>query len=363
MRIPFPRIPVDVPARPVAILRSRRAPAAVLGILLAACGGDGSGGGPVVPDSRLPVPAAETREVPGYPDRAVLLFGPGTQAGPVPLVLVLHGGASNPEGMRRIACPGGDVQSPDCLDRMGAAAGVAVAYPSGNLIGGSWGRARTWNAGGGVDGWKCVSGPACFTHADDVAYLAAVVDDLASTYAIDRSRVFATGLSNGGAMSYRLACDSDLVSAIAPVSGANQLAAAASCTPSGPVSVLHFHGTADPCWPFDGGPGGCIDPTPGVFVGVEESLSGTAGLLGCRPDPSSEPMPDTEPDGMTSARLRWQGCAGRARLEMLRVSGGGHTWPGGYQYLPPRNVGPMTSDFDANEEILRFFRDAPARTR
>ncbi|MFM7143198.1 MAG: alpha/beta hydrolase family esterase, partial [Alphaproteobacteria bacterium] len=173
-----------------------------------------------------------------------------------------------------------------------------------------------------------MSGPACFTHTDDVAYLAAVVDDLASTYAIDRSRVFATGLSNGGAMSYRLACDSDLVSAIAPVSGANQLAAAASCTPSGPVSVLHVHGTADPCWPFDGGPGGCIDPTPGVFVGVEESLSGTAGLLGCRPDPSSEPMPDTEPDGMTSTRLRWQGCAGRARLEMLRVSGGGHTWPG-----------------------------------
>ena len=340
--------------------RVRRAVAAALCAMIPAC----SDGGPASPpDLRPPVPEAETREVPGYTDRAVLLFGPGRQDGPVPLVLVLHGGASNPEGMRRIACPGGDLSSPGCLDRMGAAAGVAVAYPAGGLIGGSWGRARTWNAGGGVDGWKCVSGPACFAGADDIAYLEAVVDDLASTYAIDRGRVFATGLSNGAAMSYRLACDSDLVAAIAPVSGANQLAAARGCTPPRPVSVLHFHGTADPCWPYDGGPGGCIDPTPGAFVGVTESLSGTAAALGCRPDPSSEPLPDTVADGMTTTRFEWHDCTDRARLEMLQVAGGGHTWPSGYQYLPVVNVGPMTTDMSANDEILSFFREVVPASR
>lgn len=317
---------------------------------LVACG---EGGGRL--DPRPPVPEAETREVPGYPDRAVLLFGPGPQAGPVPLVLALHGGASTPEGMRRIACPDGDLASTGCLERMAAAAGVAVAYPSGVLVGGAWGRARTWNAGGGIDGWKCVSGPACLAGADDVAYLAAVVEDLASSYAIDRARVFATGLSNGAAMSYRLACASDLVAAIAPVSGANQLAAAQGCTPSRRVSVLHVHGTADPCWAFDGGPGGCIDPTPGVFVGVEESLAGTAAALRCRAEPVTGTLPDLVSDGTTTTRLTWRGCDDGARLELLRVDGGGHTWPSGLQYLPATAVGAMTTDFSANAEILNFF--------
>ena len=341
-------------ARPCRGGRPRDAAAVVLCAVLAGCSDQGQVG---VEDPRLPVPAAETREVPGYPDRAVLLFGPAPQAGPMPLVLVLHGGASNPEGMRRIACPGGDTESPECLDRLAAAAGIAVAYPSGGLIGGSWGRARTWNAGGGIDGWKCVSGPACFADADDVAYVTAVVEDLATTYAIDRTQVFVTGLSNGAAMSYRLACDSDLVRAIAPVSGANQLAAAQGCSRKLAPSVLHIHGTADPCWPFQGGPGGCIDPTPGAFVGVEETLAGTAADLGCERAPSSEPLPDPATDGMTTTRVEWRGCDDGKRLVLLRVSGGGHTWPRGYQYLPATNVGPMTSDFSANEQILDFFRD------
>ncbi|MBU6281221.1 hypothetical protein KGQ64_03185 [bacterium] len=346
---------------PLRSARTRSSAAAV--VLFATLAGCGDGDRPSAADPRPPVPEAETREVPGYPDRGVLLFGPAAQGGPVPLVLVLHGGASHPEGMRRITCPGGDLGSPGCLDRVAAAAGFAVAYPSGGLIGGSWGRARTWNAGGGLEGWKCVSGPACFARADDVGYLAAVVDDLATHYAIDRARVFATGLSNGGAMSYRLACESDLVVAIAPVSGANQLAAAQGCSPGRPVSTLHFHGTADPCWPFEGGPGGCIDPTPGNFVGVEASLDATAASLDCGPVPSSHPLPDTAADGMTTTRLRWQGCAGGSRLELLRVSGGGHTWPGGFQYLPVVNVGGQTSDFEANAEIVGFFRGADPTPR
>jgi len=338
----------------------RHATTVALCAALAGCGDDGR---TFAADPRPPVPEAETREIPGYPDRPVLLFGPVSQTGPVPLVLVLHGGASNPEGMRRITCPGGDLESPGCLDRVAAAAGFAVAYPSGGLIGGSWGRARTWNAGGGLDGWKCVSGPACFNRADDVGYLAAVVDDLATHHAIDRARVVATGLSNGGAMSYRVACESDLVVAIAPVAGANQLAAAQGCSPRRPVSTLHVHGTADPCWPLDGGAGGCIDPSPGNFVGVEVSLDATAAKLGCEAAPSSEPVPDSAADGMTTTRLRWQGCRGASRLEFLRVSGGGHTWPGGFQYLPVANVGAGTSDFDANAEIMGFFRGVPSVSR
>ena len=98
-------------------------------------------------------------------------------------------------------------------------------------------------------------------------------------------------------------------------------------------------------------------------MGVEASLDATAASLDCEPAPSSEPVPDTDVDGMTTTRLRWQGCAGGSRLEPLRVLGGGHTWPGGFQYLPVVNVGAQTSDFDANAEILGFFRSAESTPR
>ena len=187
--------------------------------------------------------------------------------------------------MRRLVCPGGDLESAGCLDRVALAAGMAVVFPNGSnapvarlLL--SRGGIRTWNAGGGRDGATCVSGDACKRDVDDVGYVRALLADVGRRIAVDPKRVFATGFSNGAALAHRLACEAaDLFAAVAPVSGENQ-AALAACAPSRPVAVLSIHGTLDRCWPYAGGAGACI--ATGRYVSVEETLAGWAARNGCR---------------------------------------------------------------------------------
>jgi polyhydroxybutyrate depolymerase len=79
-----------------------------------------------------------------------------------------------------------------------------------------------------------------------------MLDHLVAWLNIDTGRVYFTGLSNGGAMSHRIACElSDRVTAIAAVGGANQFSTAAPCDPQLPVAVMQIHGTEDPCWTYE----------------------------------------------------------------------------------------------------------------
>ena len=106
-----------------------------------------------------------THAVPGWTDRDYDLSLPASPRRPLPVLVVFHGGAGNKDNMRRLACPGGDLASPDCLDRVALAAGMAVVLPNGsNEPGGRLlgrGGIRTWNAGGGRGDAVCVSGDAC----------------------------------------------------------------------------------------------------------------------------------------------------------------------------------------------------------
>lgn len=301
-------------------------------------------GGPTIAECALP----------GWEDRAYDIVLPLDYDGehPVPLLLALHGGGGNKEGAARVTCPDGDPDDPACLHRHAQDNGYALVLPNGTGFG-LRPELRTWNAGGGQGGWRCVSGKACQRDIDDVAFFQDLLDDVQGRAAIDPSRVYATGLSNGGAMSHRLACElSDRVAAIAAVGGANQLGAAQGCAPEHPVAVLQIHGTNDPCWQYEGGPpdcpvGGGDDP----HIGVEASNAQWAARLGCTGDPSEEALPDTAQDGTMTTRLRWSGCA--APLEHLRVEGGGHTWPDGEPYLPRRVVGRVERDW-GNEQLWAF---------
>ncbi|MEZ4470106.1 MAG: hypothetical protein R3F60_04715 [bacterium] len=158
----------------------------------------------------------------------------------------------------------------------------------------------TWNAG-------VCCGAAMTSGADDVGFVAAMVDELAAALCVDR--VFATGLSNGGFFAHRLACDrADLVEGIAPVAGTLGVL----CQPSRPVPVLHFHGTGDQVVPYEGFFG---------FVSVAETMAAWARANGCR---------DARDAVFTQGDVRceaWQGCA--APVVLCTVEGGGHTWPGG----------------------------------
>ena len=330
----------------------------------------GSGDPPPTPPVAAACPAGAiasgaadaTFALAGWHDRGYDLVLPASHVcgRPIAVVLVLHGGGGNKEGMRKLACADGDVASPECLHRVAAAAGMAVVFangsngPGGKLL--NKNGVRTWNAGGGQDGAICVSGFACTRGIDDIAYVRALVADLATRIAVDPKRVFATGISNGAAMSHRLACQAaDVVAAIAPVAGQNQFALA-GCTPSQPVAVLDIHGTLDACWPYAGGEGGCLQR--GRYVAVASTLAGWAARNGCDATPTATalaPLAGVR-DGTSVVRHDYTGCVADGALAHLEVVGNGHYWPRGHAYARGAVAGGvMSRQLDTGRAIVDFF--------
>ena len=310
-----------------------------------ASGGGGGGGF----DGGL-APGTYTRTMPAWPDRSYDVEVPGGFDGGAgyPVLLVLHGGGGNRSAARRTACPNGVLTSPNCLDALALARGYLVVMPDGTgatLLPNE----RTWNSGGGANGWQCVSGNACKSNVDELGYFTDLLDDLASVVPADLSRVYSTGLSNGASMSERLGCQFPNVRAIAVVAGGNQYSTTQSC--AAVKSVLEIHGTADPCWPFDGGAVSCLDTNPGSKISVAQTLALWSANDGCDGGETDTALPDSTNDG-TNTVHRVFAC-GAASLELYEVVDGGHTWPGGFPYS--NMVGITATDWAANPVILDFF--------
>jgi polyhydroxybutyrate depolymerase len=299
------------------------------------------------------------RDVPGWPGRPYELYLPSNYGdlAVVPLIVSIHGGGGNSRAQRRLSCPGGELQDPGCMSSIADREGFAVAFPNGtgarifhNL--------RTWNAGGGRDGYQCVSGKACIDGIDDVAYFKALLDDIGSTFQIDVSAVYVTGMSNGAAMAHRLACElPERIAGIAPVAGANQYATVAPCTAS--MAVMQIHGDADRCWTYVGGEISCLDGNPGAKTSVTETMSDWARRSECEGAPVVEQIPDTHADGTSTTVHRYQGC--KKPVTLFLIQNGGHTWPGGHQYFRERRIGKMSRDFSASEAIVKFFKTLRAQ--
>jgi polyhydroxybutyrate depolymerase len=277
-------------------------------------------------------------------------------ARPTPVIIALHGGGGSADAAARTSCPDGDVESPDCLHALAGREGMAVVYPNGSsarLLR----KLRTWNAGGGNGQWQCVSGHACRNGVDDIAYFRALLADLSRRVGIDRRRVYATGLSNGAAMSHRLGCEmAESITAIAAVSGANQFSTVADCSPVRPLPVLQIHGTADACWAYEGGSNACAQRDGKLKASVSRTVADWVRANGCDASPATDALPDTVADGTRSLRETYGGCSGDATVVLIRVEGGGHGWPGGYAYLPERRIGPIARDFSASRVIVDFFK-------
>jgi polyhydroxybutyrate depolymerase len=299
-------------------------------------------------------------QVPGWRDRDYILqlpasYDPGRR---YPLILALHGGGGDKEGANPLTCEDGDEASANCLAQVAGREGFIIAFPDGtaNALG-----FRTWNQGGeGDDTLQCPH--ACEQGIDDVAYVSALLDDIEAVASVDPRRIYATGFSNGAGMSHRLACElGDRLAAVAPVSGANQFAGAATCAPGRPVPILAIHGRTDPCWPYDGGAGTCLEVQEGNYVAVEPSMIGDADAPGwalrngCDPAPISTPLADTVDDGTSATLTSFSGCA--AETALITVEGAGHTWPGGDQYLKVETIGGLSRDFSASERIVAFFAE------
>lgn len=307
-------------------------------------------------------PGDYVRNVPGWPDRPYDLHVPhtGGAAAPLPVVLVVHGGGGNSEAMEKLTCPGGDLASSGCFTNMADRMGFVVVYPNGTSHVVSGHALRTWNAGGGEKGWSCISGVACKEDVDDIAYFQALLRDLHTVVNVDDRRIYATGISNGGAMVHRLACQlSGTIAAIAPVAGGNQFSAIADCQPERPVPVLEIQGTADPIWPYNGGPGSGISiilgASPGRKIAIPTTVADWATRDGCRGDAQRTTLPAAVNDDTSVVRKVYPSCNRGADVVLYDVVNGGHAWPEGWQYFPVSLVGKTTGNLNANQVILDFF--------
>jgi polyhydroxybutyrate depolymerase len=237
-----------------------------------------------------------------------------------PLVISLHGAGIWPAVQR-------DVSGWNAL---ADEEGFLVVYPSGMTTAGP----RIWHMFPGE------------RMQEDVRFIGDLIDSLASRYRIDRARVYANGLSNGGGMSFVLSCTMrDRIAAVGMV-GAALLTPFEWCPDRRPMPMIAFHGTADTAAPYAGGPS-WVSSAP--FQGVETFTARWAARNQCAA------VPDESRVAEDVTRRGYRGCAADAPVLLYTVEGGGHTWPGGGA-LPEWFVGRTTRSIDATREMWAFFR-------
>lgn len=272
-------------------------------------------------------PGDSTRSISyGGVERTYLLHVPGAYDGtrPVPLVLALHGIGLDASEMARISG----------LSAQADASGFVVAYPNGT------GLQKSWNGG------HCC-GEAAKNNVDDVGFVRALIDELATLLSIDPARVYVTGFSNGAIMAYRLACQlSDRVAAVAPVSATQIREDQQACQPGRSVSVIHFHGTADRLNPYNGG----TTAAGFQFVPVEEAMGFWAGRNEC----------PGQPKRSEAGKVRHEvlgPCSQNSTVELYTITDGEHAWPGGEAVNP--QVGEPTHEISATPLMWEFFAAHP----
>jgi polyhydroxybutyrate depolymerase len=263
-------------------------------------------------------------------DRSYLLLAPPPSTNPAALVVVLHGGGGSPETM--IARWADKARE----------AGLVIAAPKGI---GRNGRMGTWNAGG-------CCGEAMSRQADDIGFIGAIIDDVVTRVRIDPSRVYVTGFSNGGMLTYRVAIAlSQRIAAAAVVSGA---LFGDEVMPQTPVPMLIMHGDQDPVVGFNGG----TSPTRFVaraqtmpFQPVQNAVNFWHTANGCTARASTARAGiEIESSG---------GCRGGADVLFYRITNGGHSWPGSSVKNPLEFGDASGGPVNATNLIWDFFSSHP----
>lgn len=238
----------------------------------------------------------------------------------LPLVLNLHGITSNAEEQRLYTN----------FNTIADTGNFIVCYPQGTEI--PAGIGRQWN----------VSFPFGSNTADDVGFLSNLIDTLHAHYQVNLDKVYVTGMSNGGYMAYKLACEiTDKITAIASVTGSMVPQEAMDCSPSNTIPVMQVHGTADPTVSFEGSQFG---------IGIEDLVLQWVNHNQCAMTPDTFAFPDINTDDLcTVERIAYTDCDGDRKVYFYRVDGGEHTWPGAFP------IGITNMDINGSSEIWNFF--------
>jgi polyhydroxybutyrate depolymerase len=268
----------------------------------------------------------------GGADHAVRVFVPSARPeGLVPTVLNWHGLGSN----------GPDQANFTGYEALAEAEGFIVVHPTG--VAGPRDPGNSWELSDLQDPAR-----------DDIAFAGALIDELIANWCADPTRIYSTGMSNGGFFTARLVCEmADRIAAASSVAGTYH---PDGCAPARPVPYLAFHGTADLVVPFDGSgesvlnPGN--DPTLQAFFEqvMPEEFAEFAADDGCAPGPPGTPV------GEDVIRYDYAGCVGGTPLTFFEITGGGHTWPGSpIAALVASSLGYTTDDVDATADSWAFF--------
>jgi polyhydroxybutyrate depolymerase len=259
-------------------------------------------------------------------ERTYLLHLPTSYTGEevLPMIIAMHGGFGSADNL----------QNQSKLSEKADTENFIVVYPEG--VKGGVLDIRTWNAG-----WCC--GYASNSNIDDVGFIDAMLDTLIQKYAIDTTRIYAIGMSNGGFMAYRLACElSNRIAAIAPVSASMAMT---DCYPSRPVPIIHFHSFLDSNVPYKGGVGDGVSNH--YNPPLDSVLNAWATMDNC------VVQNDTIMSNSEYTHVAWSGGNCGSEIQLYITEDGGHSWPGGRQTI----VGdPVSNYINADDLMWDFFQ-------
>ncbi len=266
--------------------------------------------------------------------RTFVVYNPKgyNNAGKMPMIFVLHGGGGSPNGMIQLA----DFRPIADRDK------VILVYPAGVQ--------NNWN-----DGRPTIPNQ---LGINDVSFFNQLCDYMVANYSVENSKIYATGISNGGFMSSRLGCElSNRIAAIAvDAATMEQTTIYANCNPMRPVPAIYIHGTLDLYVPFGGGVMTTGGTAGGTVVSHLQAVAKWVAINNCGATPTVTDVPDIANDGTTIKERRYTGGTNGSEAVSYIVTNGGHTWPLGYQYLSEAIIGKTSQDMNGCEVVWAFFK-------
>jgi polyhydroxybutyrate depolymerase len=252
--------------------------------------------------------------------RTFILYVPANYTGltNVPLLFNFHGYGSNASQQ----------MSYGNFRPIADTAGFIIVHPQGTLDNSN---TTHFNVGWGGSG------------TNDVDFTSALIDSLSVDYAIDQSRVYSTGMSNGGFMSFHLACNlSNRIAAIGSVTGSMVPFTMANCNATHPTPVLQIHGTADATVPYNG--------ASGWTASIPSVMTHWANYNNCTSSPTTTAVPNTSTtDGSTVEKIVYTNGDNCTEAVHFKITGGGHTWAGSAFPSSGTNY-----DINASKEVWNF---------
>lgn len=254
-------------------------------------------------------------------ERNVRVIKPvGDAATPAPVIVMLHYLNGTNEAMANFVGAG----------RLAAEAGVWVVLPDA--------RNGNWN-----------DDPESVRVVDDVGFLDAVIAQLKSDYPVDARRVYMAGMSNGGFMAGRYACERpQTIAAFASVAASMRKSLDRSCAPASTIPAMFVLGTSDLIVPYDGRYG---------LLAADLTFARWAGINQCDDAVMHSQLPDLADDGTRISLDETGTCAAGSNVRLYTVEGGGHAWPVGDPFIPLTVLGRTSQDLDLTAELWTYFRN------